>query len=59
MLEYYHKLQPMPKSVSEFKYALRLLCSVLSEKKQLTTLRKTAPSDYRHVCQPAVDILNV
>jgi len=59
MLESYHKLQPKPKTVPEFKNALQLICSALPEK-----AIDNAVKDFRtrlHACvsayQPTVDIL--
>ena len=55
MLESYHKLQPKPKTVPEFKDALQLIWSALPEK-----AIDSAVKDYcRHVCQPTLDILNI
>jgi len=57
MLGSYHKLQPQPKTVPEFKIALQLIWSALPE--------KTIDNDVKDHCkrlqtyQPALDILHI
>jgi len=53
MLESYHKLQPKPKSVAEFKDALQLIWAALPEK----AIDNTVKDDFKwqQTCVPASD----
>jgi len=54
MLESYHKLQSKPKTVLEFKDALKLIWSALPEK-----AINNAAKPLQVLCQLTVDILNI
>ena len=55
MLESYYKLQPNLKTVPKFTDALELIWSALPEK----AIDNAVKDNRRHVCQPAVEILNM
>jgi len=60
MLESYHKLQQKPKTVPKFKNAFDLIWPALPEKAIQNAVKDHRKRLHcRHVCQPAVNVVNI